>query len=93
VNPVRKLSSHACGRNSQFCPSRREKQRTPAINTFVGLLVTNAALATFAAMNWLIVHALGTVIPVARVKYPKNAVPLSTIGSFPTRTPKRNQKQ
>jgi len=34
----------------------------------VGLLDTSAALAMLAAMNWLIVHARGSAIPVVFVK-------------------------
>ena len=66
--------------------------RTPAMRTFVGFELTSAALATFAAMNWLKVQAVGSAIPENRVKYARKAVPERTIGSFPTTTPDANQK-
>jgi hypothetical protein len=49
-------------------PVRKLSSHAPAIKTLVGLLETRAALATFAAMNCDMVHALGAVMPVDRVK-------------------------
>lgn len=41
---------------------------TPLMRTFVGLLETRTAEATFAAMNSANTHAVGGLIPVTRVK-------------------------